>query len=142
MEQVKKVRDKIWKKEFVVERKIDVVVYLIVGFIQKGQRELQTQIIDFFSRPTLPNALCKFDTANHPDARKNCDFAFAGKSRANGVIVLCHRLLVEDLQTYVSQNPFSYFHTLMILQLTALVIILKFWTQANKQTFLLCNLRK
>ena len=87
---------------------IDVPIYIIVGFMQRGQFNQQHQNNDTFYRPTVVNAQTITGSEKFPDAGINCDYANDKFSQAYGEIVSCFKHLAKDdvLQPYITQKDF------------------------------------
>ena len=95
-----------WTFELGVGGGIDVLIFVIVGFLQKDQFIQQHQSNDTFFRPSVVNAQCIIGRKNFPDAGLNCIFAIDNILQAYGEIVSCFRHIAKDnfLQPYNTQK--------------------------------------
>ena len=97
-----------WTFDLGVGDGIDVLIYVIVGFMQRDQFNQQHQLNDTFYRPSVVNAQCIIDSEKFPDAGINCIYAIDKYPQAYGEIVYCFRLSAKDniLQPYITQKDF------------------------------------
>ena len=97
-----------WNFELGVGDGIYILIYVIVGVMQRDQLNQQHQNKDTFYRPSVVNAQCVSGNEKIPDAGINCNYAVDKYSQAYGENVSCFRHLVKNniLQPYITQNDF------------------------------------
>ena len=100
--------ENIWTFELGVGDGIDMLIHVMVAFMQGDQFNQLHQNNNTFYRPSVVNAQCIIGSEKFPDAGINCNYAIDKYSQAYGEIVSCFRHLAKDnnLQPYITQKNF------------------------------------
>ena len=85
-----------WSFELGVGNGVDIPIYIILGFMQRGQFNQQHRNKDTFYRSTVVNAQAMIGSENVPDAGINCNCAIDKNLQTYGKIVACFRNLAKD----------------------------------------------
>ena len=84
-----------WTFELGVGDGIDILIYVIVGFMQRDQFNQQHQMNDTFTRPSVVNLQCVIGSKTLSDAGINGNYAIDKYSKAYGEILSCFRHLAK-----------------------------------------------
>ena len=81
----------IWNFELVLQSGFDVPVYVIVGFVERGQYDQEHQNKDRHYRPTVVIAQGSISKEKRPEVGITYNYAVDKESQAFGEIVSCFR---------------------------------------------------
>ena len=98
-----------WTFELGIGDGIDILIYVIVGFMQRDQFNQQHQKNDTLYKPGVVDAQCIIGSEKFPDAGFICNYSIDKYSQAYGKIVSRFRPLAKDniVQPYITQKDFK-----------------------------------
>ena len=88
--------ENVWTFELDVGDGVDILIYVIVRFMQRDKFNQHYKNIDTFYGPCVVNAQCIIRIEKCPDAGIKCNYAIDRYSQAYGEFVSCFRHLAKD----------------------------------------------